>query len=532
MRQILFISFMASVNAFFVLTSYSEVVEEREKARVFGQNLFTGGFKESAFQGFNPNYVIGVGDIINLQLWGGYEVTTKLTVDAQGNLFIPNIGPVRLQGVTNKDLNKTIAKKVASVYQRNVKLYASLDASQPVQLYVTGFVKKPGLYGGLSSDSILSYLEKSGGITPESGSYLRIQLKRDNTLINEYNLYDFILTGHLKQQQLHDGDVLVVGARQSNVSFDGLVENAVEFEFEGDELLLSEALATIGLLPEATHARITRGNRLKNEVEYIPLNKKETVALNNGDTIDIVSDKPTGTIVVFVEGEHKGRAEYVLPYGADLDDLIKKIQVSENSLIDAMQLYREEVAARQKEMIELKLQKLEDATYSARSSTEGVAKLRASDAKIISEFIKRARDIEPLGLVVMGNNPLKNSLTLKNRDRLFIPSKNLLIQVNGEVMFPSATVWRKDATIYDYIEAAGGFTQKSGHSRVLVIKQNGEIINYGDSMGKIKSKKSRLSPGDEVLVLPQIDNKTMQFAMDLSQIIYQIALTARVALLL
>ena len=510
----------------------AEVVEERERAKVFGQNLFKGGFKESSFQGFNPNYVIGVGDIINLQLWGGYEVATKLTVDAQGNLFIPNIGPVRLQGVANKDLNKTIAKKVASVYQRNVKLYANLDASQPVKLYVTGFVTKPGLYGGLSSDSILSYLEKAGGIIPESGSYLNVQLKRNNQLINEYNLYDFILTGHLKQQQLHDGDVLVVGARERNVAFDGLVENSVELEFSKETLLLKDALLTIGLLPEATHARITRGNRLKNEVEYIPLTGQEGIELHNGDRVDIVSDKPTGTIVVFVEGEHKGRAEYVLPYGATMQDLLDSIEPSALSLISDLQLYREEVAQRQKEMLNLKLQKLEDATFSARSNTEGVAKLRASDAKLIDEFIKRAKDIQPLGQVVIADNPLKKELTLQNRDRIHIPAKSLLIEVNGEVMFPSATVWKEKATVYDYIQAAGGFSQRKGHSRVLVIKQDGRIINFGDSIGKTKSKSARLEPGDEVLVLPQVDSKKLQFAMDLSNIIYQIALTARVALLL
>ena len=511
----------------------AEAIDERElSTQVFGQNIFAGGFAESNFKGFNPDYVIGVGDIISLQLWGGYEVTSKLTVDAQGNIFIPNIGPVKLQGVANKDLNSTIAKKVSSVYQKNVKLYANLDASEPVKLYVTGFVKKPGLYGGLSSDSILSYLEKAGGINPDSGSYLTIHLKRNNTIINRYNLYDFILSGHIKQQQLHDGDVLVVGARQHNVSFSGLVENPVQLEFSNKTIRLNQALQIIGLLPEATHARITRGNRIKNEIEYIPLSKQANIDLHSGDSIEIVSDKPTGSIVVFVEGEHLGRAEYVMPFGSTLKDLLQRIEQSPNSLIEDIQLYREEVATRQKDMLNLKLQKLEDATFSARSNSEGVARLRASDAKMIDEFIKRAKDVEPLGLVVMGDNQLKHNITLKNRDRIHIPSKSLLIQVNGEVMFPSATVWKKENSIFDYIQAAGGFTQKKGQSRVLVIKQNGEILNYTASRGKIKGKNARLQPGDEILVLPQVTSKGMQFAIDLSQIIYQIALTARVALLL
>ncbi len=205
---------------------------------MFGQNLFAGGFQKVSFQGFNQDYRIAIGDKITLQMWGAYEVSVDLTVDAQGNIFIPKVGPVNLQGVANKDLNKVVEEKVRSVYQRNVNLYASLNATQPVKLFVTGFVKRPGLYGGFASDSALSFLANAGGIRPESGSYLNIELKRNGKARASFNLYEFLLNGTIEQVQLQDGDTLVVSPRQSIAIFDGLVENPVQIEFSDNEYLL------------------------------------------------------------------------------------------------------------------------------------------------------------------------------------------------------------------------------------------------------------------------------------------------------
>ena len=129
-------------------------------------------------------------------MWGAHEAAVELVVDAQGNIFIPKVGPVQLQGVANKDLNKVVERKVRSIYQNNVNLYANLNATEPVKLFVTGFVKSPGLYGGFASDSVLAFLAKSGGIRPESGSYLNVELKRSGETRATFNLYDFLLDGN------------------------------------------------------------------------------------------------------------------------------------------------------------------------------------------------------------------------------------------------------------------------------------------------------------------------------------------------
>ena len=506
-----------------------EIIETVDMHPVFGANLFA-GFRQAQFQGFNPDYRIAIGDKITLQMWGAHEVAVQLAVDAQGNVFIPKVGPVQLLGVANKDLNKVVERKVRSVYQNNVNLYATLDATEPVKLFVTGFVKSPGLYGGFASDSILAFLAKSGGIRPEAGSYLNVDLKRGGKTRATFNLYDFLLTGSIEQVQLQDGDTLVVNARQSVAVFDGMVENPVQIEFSGNEVSLQQALALVGAMPEATHVRIARNQQAKRNVDYLPLKQAAAVTLSSGDEVTVVSDKMPGTISVSVEGEHSGQAVYVLPYGSDIEDLMAQVRPNHLSNISALQLFREEVAERQKEVLEMSLQQLEQVTLSARSSTDGEAKLRRADADSILKFIERARQLKPRGQVLLGDDPLKNDVVLKDGDRLVIPGKTVLVQVHGEVMFPNAMVYRKDATVADYVASAGGFNQKADQSRIILMHTDGTVTQVRKKEGVFASGLEAVAvrPGDEIMIMPQVDVKSFQYTRDLIDTMYKVALSTAV----
>ena len=508
-----------------------EVIEQAEFRRVFGQNLFD-GFKQAEFKGFNPEYKIAIGDKVNLQMWGAYEVAVDLTVDAQGNVFIPQVGPVQLQGTANKDLNAVIEKKVRSVYQNNVNMYASLNATQPVKLFVTGFVKSPGLYGGFSSDSVLAFLAKSGGIRPESGSYLNVELKRNGETRATFNLYEFLLTGTIDQVQLHDGDTLVVKNRQGIAGFEGLIENPVQIEFAGGEIELDKALQMVGLLPDATHVRIHRNQMATRNVEYIAIADAKGVILQSGDKVSAVSDKMPGTISISVEGEHNGQAVYILPYGSTIKDLMAQLQLNERSNAGAIQLFREEVAKRQKGMLEVQLQQLEQAALSARSKSVGEAQLRKSDAEAILQFVNRARQVQPRGQVLLGQNDTRMDVMLKDQDRIVIPNNTVLVQVHGEVMFPNAMVFNNTNTIGDYVSSAGGYSQKADQSRVLVLHTDGTItrIQYDGGWFGNGLEKYDVKPGDEILVMPQIDTKTMQYTSDIMEVVYQVAMSTAVVL--
>lgn len=123
-------------------------------------------------------------------------------------------------------LNTLVTRQVKKVYQSNVNVYAALDVAQPVKVYVTGFVNRPGLYGGIASDSMLSYIDKAGGVDPARGSYVSIEVKRNGKARSQVNLYNFLLNGDLDLVQFNDGDVIVVGPRQHTFSVDGAVFNS------------------------------------------------------------------------------------------------------------------------------------------------------------------------------------------------------------------------------------------------------------------------------------------------------------------
>jgi len=499
--------------------------------QVFGGNLFTGTFAQQSFSGFNPNYRVNVGDTLYIQVWGAVEFEGEQKVDPQGNIFIPQVGPVRVLGTPNGELNDVIEQSVSRIYTDNVYIYTTLVEAQPVKVFVTGNVIKPGLYPGLSSDSILSYLDRAGGIDPQRGSYLDVQLKRHNETIKVYNLYDFLLEGRIDNLQLHEGDVLVVGSRQSVIQFDGLVENPYQIEFRDARVPLGNALEIVDPLPQATHISIERNSGISREVEYMQINLalESEITLQAGDMVSFVADKTQSTIGIMVDGEHLGQAQYVLPYGSKLGDLIPLLKPSELSDLDSIQLFRRSLASQQKRALEQSLRGLEAQVLSARNNTIQEAQLRTQEAELILQFVERARQVQPRGQVIIGDSSSAQDLVLENGDRLVIPATSNLIAVSGEILFPNATIYGQDKSVLDYINQAGGFTQRADDTRVIIRRPSGAVAELAGRNLK-RSGNKYIQSGDEILVMPAVDTKQMQYTSDIIQIIYQLALSAGVVL--
>lgn len=510
--------------------SYTAETLEANRS-VFGGNLFTGSFAQQSFAGFNPDYQINVGDKLYIQVWGAVEFDGEQLVDAQGNIFLPQVGPIRVLGSANSKLNDVIKGAVSRIYTNNVYIYASLISAQPVKIFVTGNVVKPGLYPGLSSDSILSYLDRAGGIDPYRGSYLDISLKRNSKTIATFNLYEFLIEGDIKSLQLHEGDVLVVGSRQYTLEFDGVVENPYQLEFAQPEVSLKNALALVKPLPQATHISIERNTGLTREVEYLELKAAidANIKLFAGDRISIVADKSQATIGIVIEGEHLGQAQYILPYGAKLGDLLPLLSPSGLSDLGAIQLFRRSLAKQQKRALEDSLKSLEAQVLSARNDTVEEAQLRTQEAQLVLQFIDRARAVKPKGQVVLGNTDSALDVTLENGDRIVIPALSNLVAINGEVLFPSATVYRDHLSALDYIKMSGGFTQRADDARIILRKPSGLISELSKKQLK-KAAGHYVTSGDEILVLPAVDTKNLQYTKDIIQIIYQLALSAGVVL--
>jgi protein involved in polysaccharide export with SLBB domain len=491
---------------------------------VFGAHLFTGSFARQGSGQFNPNYVVTVGDSIQVRLWGAYELDKLLTVDPKGNIFL---------GVRNQDLQAVVESAVRRVYRANVYSYASLAAAQPVRVFVGGFVHRPGLYDGTSMDSILHYLDQAGGIDPERGSFHYVQVKRGLQVRANVSLYDFLLDGRMPLIQLADGDVIFVPPRQNTVKVTGLAENAKRFEF-GDGYHTVASISWLAKpLAGATHVRVVRNTGTTKNIEYYSLEEAGQVVLNNGDEIEYTADKKPGTITVRVQGEHLSAQEYVLPYGAKLGALMKNIQYSSNADARNIQLFRQSVRERQKQMLSDALSSLETSVLTARSSTNEESRLRKEEAELMLQWVDRARKIEPSGQVMIAQASRRDELLLENGDIIKVPRQDGLVLVSGEVLFPNAIAYDPKLTMQDYIRKAGGYSQKANTSRVVVAHRDGSFEDtQAKSWGLFDSGATQLSvkEGDQILVLPKVQTKSIEITRGISQIIYQIAIATKVIL--
>lgn len=497
---------------------------------VFGAQLFTGAFARQGVTQFNPDYAVAVGDKIQVRLWGAFEFDQALVVDPKGNIFIPHAGPVQLLGVRNQELQRMVEAAVTRTFRNNVNSYASLAAAQPVRVFVGGFVNRPGLYSGTSMDSLLHYLDQAGGIDPDRGSFLRVEVKRGLQVRATANLYDFLLNGSMPLVQLSDGDVIFVPPRKHTVKVSGLAANAKRFEFEEGSTSVADLARMAKPQAAATHVRVIRNTGTLRNTEYFPLAEAKQVVLGNGDEIEFTADKKPGTITVRVEGEHQSAQEYVLPYGARLSELLQRIEYSERSDPASLQLYRLSVKERQKQMLDAALKSLETTALTARSGTSDEARLRKEEAELLLQWVDRAKKVEPRGQVVIAQADTRGDLLLENGDVLRIPAKDGLVLISGEVLFPNAVAFDPRLGLDDYVRRAGGYTQNADAARIVVARRDGSFAEASGEKGwfSLGSQEVPLQAGDEILVLPKIDVKSRQIWKDMTQVIYQIAVSAKV----
>ena len=182
-------------------------IDATNNSDVYGSWLFNGGFQSAEFTGINPGYRISQGDTLMVQLWGGINVQQELIVDAQGNIFVPEVGPVKVLGVENQRLNEVVLKSINRVYKSNVEAYVTLASSQKIKVFLSGLVENPGLYEGQSADSVLRFIDQAGGIKKDLGSYRNIQVKRSGKVIRDIDLYEYLSAGTMTDLQMQDGAI-------------------------------------------------------------------------------------------------------------------------------------------------------------------------------------------------------------------------------------------------------------------------------------------------------------------------------------
>ncbi|MDR1656931.1 MAG: SLBB domain-containing protein [Deltaproteobacteria bacterium] len=487
----------------------------------FGANLFQGNFASTYSSGMNDDYIIMPGDRITVRIWGARSYNDILFVDQNGNIFLPEVGPILVSGLSQSALYGTVRAKLASVFPENVDIYVNLQSAQPLAVYVAGNVLNPGRYAGGPLDSIMSYLDRAGGIIPGQGSYRNIKIIRFQQVIGQADLYGYILHGELPVIRLQDGDTILVEPIGMNVAAYGRLRQPARYEFlrqpKGKDLLIYAHL-----LNGVSHVSVG-GIRYGNPFNlYLTLEDFQNFQLEDGDRIEFVADTQGQTIMVTVSGAIKGASRFPVLKQTRLRALLQYVAV-EPDLADIGSIYlrRQSVATTQKVILADALRRLEQSALTATSSSVDEANIRVKEAELIQNFVQRASKMEPDGILVVSRKGEITDLLLEDGDEIVIPRRTDVIHVSGEVLIPSAVTWKKGLTLKDYLNSAGGLSDRADSGNILIVGLNGEVS---------PAKRQSIEPGDRILVMPKFDSKNLQLVKDITQILYQMGVAVKVAI--
>jgi len=265
---------------------------------MFGQNLFKGAprtFAPAENIPVTQNYVVGPGDEVMIRAWGQVSINLWLLVDRNGAIDIPQVGVVQVSGLKAQELTGFLKAQVGRVF-KNFEMNVTLGRLRSIQVLLVGHVRRPGNYSISASSTLINALFSSGGPS-EVGSMRRIQLKRDNKLVAEFDLYDLISKGDKsKDMKLLNGDVIHVLPMGSLVAVAGSVQMPAVYELKNGEsaddiLAYAGGLSATGSPKRVVLKRI--GDDSKRIVSELDLDKQGgEIKLQNGDVVQMFSISP------------------------------------------------------------------------------------------------------------------------------------------------------------------------------------------------------------------------------------------------
>jgi protein involved in polysaccharide export with SLBB domain len=296
----------------------------------YGYDLFESpaGFAVPKDVAVPDNYIVGPGDEFAIQLFGSQNRSLRLTVNRDGQLAFPELGPISVGGRRLSDVQSEIESRI-SRQMIGVRASVNLGTVRAISVFVVGEVNAPGSYAVSGLSTITSALFASGGVKP-IGSLRNIQLKRSGKLIRQLDLYDLLLRGDTANDaHLQSGDVVFVPAVGGTVAVAGEVRRPAIYEIKGPSDPSSLVEMAGGFTPDADSStgELTRINarqqRVVIDVDFTGY--KEALILQNGDKLRVARLRPTIDSGVQVQGEVFHPGAYAWHEGLRLTDVIRSI---------------------------------------------------------------------------------------------------------------------------------------------------------------------------------------------------------------
>jgi len=405
--------------------------------RVFGRDIFNNKsltFEPQMNIATPQNYVLGPGDQLIIDIYGASQETHTLTVSPDGDVTIPEYGPVHVSGLTVAAAQSRIRSRLGSYFESS-DIKASLGQTRTIMVNVMGEVKAPGTYTLSAFATVFHALYMAGGVS-DLGTLRNIKVFRQGRQISVVDIYEFILNGRLAGNvRLQDNDVIQVGTYDCLVDITGRVKRPMAYEMRK-----TESLATL--------------------LKY-----------SGGFT-----------------GDAFKKLLRVLRKSEDLKSVynVEEFELADFKVADGDSVIVDSIINRFKNMVEVKgavfrpgMYRLGEKVHSVRTLLEMASGLteEAMSSRAVMRRMKPNRTQEVLSIDIEGIlNGSTPDVALQNEDVLFIPTlaehQNLrTLTIDGQVIFPGTYEYAENMTIEDLILQAGGLTDAASTAKIDVSRR-------------------------------------------------------------
>jgi polysaccharide export outer membrane protein len=299
----------------------------------FGADVFAG--QATTFAPVNDipvptDYILGPGDQINIQLYGGKNDLYKLVIDRNGAIAFPGLGPVNIAGLSFSEASVELKKHVETL-GIGVNSSITLGDLRSFRIFVMGESNLPGSYLVSGMATITHALYVSGGIS-DIGSFRHIQLRRHGKLVKTLDLYDLLIHGNTQNDvRLQPGDTVFIPVKNTTVAINGEVRRPAIYEIKNEKTFADLIKLAGGVKADAylTKAKVTRvSHQGFAQIKALDLAQQKDMqqSLQNGDllTISGISSELDG--VVTLSGEVQRPGIYPWHPGQTLNELIQDEQ--------------------------------------------------------------------------------------------------------------------------------------------------------------------------------------------------------------
>ena len=481
-----------------------------EELEVFGFDFFN-TFQTSFMPVNEPNpdsgYMLDVGDILQIQLVGQNDYIEDFLVSSDGSINLPDIGKIVVAGLSLNDTSELIKSKVNSAFI-GTEAFITLSEIRDVNILVTGNAQNPGIYTLTGNSNILHAIFAAGGIS-EFGSIREINLLRDNIIIESLDIYDLLIEGQYNlNKRLRSGDVIFIEARKNIVTIDGAINRPAKYEVLENQKLINIIEYANGINRNADLENISLQRLVDGSLKTIPVPNEsyfEAIKVEDGDSI-YIREYPYRQAKI--SGAVLKPGSYTMAAGETISDLINRAGGYTENAYQFGAIYLNEDAKKVSELSkEILYQEFLDNIIAAAQQNIG------ADLTPIVLLTEELNNTNPNGRVVIDllNDSTLDLYGIKEGDELFVPEKNYVVYVYGEISSEGAVMFSENKDVEYFVEKSGGYKKFADNESIYILHPNGESQLYRSKRNIFESRPKndiQIYPGSIIFVPRELDDST------------------------